>query len=114
MSPDLKILVIMREATRALMSHALGQTRESFEADRKTRSAILFEIVLQGEGAKRLTAGFRDGHPEVPWSQIAGMRDRIVHSFDAINLDIARDVVKIHAPAVLASLDQIIAEEPPP
>jgi hypothetical protein len=50
MNLDLKTLGIVRDATRALIGHAAGHTRESFEADRKTRSAILFEIVLQGEG----------------------------------------------------------------
>jgi uncharacterized protein with HEPN domain len=111
MNPDQQTLVIIREATRALIEHAAGHTRESFDADRKSRSAVLFEIVLQGEGAKRLSGGFRDRNPEIPWSQIAGMRDRIVHSFDAISFDIVWEVVQVHAPAVLSDLDRIIATE---
>ena len=63
---------------------------------------------------KRLSPEFRDRNPEVPWSQIAGMRDRLVHSFDAINFDIAWEVIRVHAPAVLADLDRIIAQEPSP
>jgi len=114
MNLDLKTLVIIRDATRALIDHAAGHTRASFEADRKTRSAILFEIVLQGEGVKRLSPEFRDRYPEVPWSQIAGMRDRLVHSFDSIRFDIVWDVAQVHAPGVLAALDQIIAKEPLP
>jgi uncharacterized protein with HEPN domain len=42
------------------------------------------------------------------------MRDRLVHSFDAINFDIAWEVIRVHAPAVLADLDRIIAQEPSP
>lgn len=64
MNLDVKTLVIIRDATRALIDHGAGHTRESFEADRKTRSAILFEIVIQGEGVKRLSPNFRDRNPE--------------------------------------------------
>jgi uncharacterized protein with HEPN domain len=114
MNLDLRTLVIIREATRALIDHAEGHTRESFDADRKTRSAVLFEVVIQGEGVKRLSPGFRDRYPEVPWAQIAGMRDRIVHSFDTIKFDIVWEVTQVHAASVLTVLDQIIAKEPGP
>ena len=79
MNLDLDTIRHIRYATRAMIDHASGHDRTSFEADRKTSSAVLFEIVVQGEGVKRLSPGFRDRHPEVPWSQIAGMRDRLVH-----------------------------------
>jgi len=111
MNLDLKTLVIIRDATRALIDHGSGHTRESFETDRKSRSAILFEIVLLGEGAKRFSPEFRARYPDVPWSQIAAMRDRLVHSFDTINFDIVWEVVNVHAPGVLTRLEEIIAKE---
>jgi uncharacterized protein with HEPN domain len=114
MNLDLKNLVIIRDATRALIDHGSGHDRMSFEADRKTRSAVLFEIVIQGEGVKRLSLGLRDRHPTVPWTQIAGMRDRIVHSFDAIDFDIVWGVARTIAPGLLVDLDQIIAQESNP
>ena len=114
MNLDLKTLAVIREATRALIDHGAGHSRESFERDRKSRSAILFEIVVLGEGAKRLSPAFRERHPEVPWSQIAGMRDRVVHSFDTTNFDIVWTVVRVHAPEVLTALEEIIAKESNP
>ena len=104
MNPDLRTLAIIRGATRALIDHGVGHTRDSFASDRKTRSAILFEIVLLGEGTKRLSAEFRERHPEVPWSPIARMRDRLVHSFDSIDFDIVWDVVSVQAPKLLTTL----------
>jgi uncharacterized protein with HEPN domain len=50
MSADVRTLVIIRDAAQALIDHGTGQSRDSFELDRKTRSAILFEIILIGEG----------------------------------------------------------------
>jgi uncharacterized protein with HEPN domain len=114
MSFDLKTLVIIRDAARALIDHAAGLSRTSFEADRKTRSAVLFEIILIGEGIKRLSPDPLGRYPKVAWSEAVGMRDRVAHSFDAIRFDIVWDVVKVHAPTLLSDLDQIIAQETNP
>jgi uncharacterized protein with HEPN domain len=114
MSPDLKTLAIIREATRAMIDHASGHDRVSFQSERKSRSAVLFEIVIQGEGVKRLSLDLRNRHPTVPWAQIAGMRDRLVHSFDAIDFDIVWDVAHILAPSLLGELDGVIAQESKP
>ena len=51
MNLDVKTLVIIREATSALIDHAAGRARVAFEADRKTRSAVLFEIIIIGDRA---------------------------------------------------------------
>jgi uncharacterized protein with HEPN domain len=114
MNLDLKTLVIIREATQAMIDHASGHDRPSFEAERKSRSAVLFEIVIQGEGVKRLSLDLRNRHPAVAWAQIAGMRDRLVHSFDLIDFDIVWNVAQIIAPGLLGSLDRIIAQESTP
>ncbi len=114
MNPELKALSIIREAARALIHHADGHTRDSFEADRKTRSAVLFELILIGEGAKRLSPDLLGRYPEVPWSQVVGMRDRLAHSFDAIKFDLVWRVVRDDGPTFLASLDRIIALESNP
>jgi uncharacterized protein with HEPN domain len=114
MNPDLKTLVIVRDAARALIDHAGGFSRVSFEGDRKTRSAVLFEIILIGEGIKRLSPDLLGRYPKVSWSEAVGMRDRLAHSFDAIRFDIVWEVVQVHAPAMLGDLDRIIAQETPP
>ena len=114
MSLDLKALVFLRDAARAVIDHAVGQTRDSFEAERKTRSAVLFEIILIGGRIKRLSSGLLGRYPEGPWFQAVGMRDRLAHSFDAIRFDIVWDVVQVHAPPLLGDLDRIIALETDP
>ena len=114
MNLDLKTLVIIREATSALIDHAAGLARVAFEADRKTRSAVLFEIIIIGEGIKRLSPALLGRHPQVRWSEVVGMRDRVAHSFDAVRFDIVWDVIQVHAPALLGDLDRIIALETNP
>jgi uncharacterized protein with HEPN domain len=114
MSLDLKTLVIIREAITALIDHAAGLARAALDADRKTRSAVLFEIIIIGEGIKRLSPDLLGRYPQVPWSEVVGMRDRHAHSFDAIRFDIVWDVIQLHAPALLGDLDRVIALEVTP
>ena len=111
MGLDLKALVMIQEAAAAVIGHASGHDRRSFELERKSRSAVLFEIVIQGEGVKRLSLDVRKRHLSVPWAEIAGMRDRIVHSFDVIDFDIVWDVAQTIAPSLLVDLDRVIADE---
>src|SRR5262249_10417432 len=112
MTADSGYVQRLREAAVALVEHVHGHSQASFEADRKTRSAVLYEIVLIGEGAKRLSPEFRARHPGVPWKQIAGMRDRVVHSFDEVDLELVWDVAQVHAPRLILDLGQIAAREP--
>jgi uncharacterized protein with HEPN domain len=69
MNPDLDFLNVIRQAASAAVAHVGDQERLSFEADRKSLSAVLYEIVVIGEGVKRLSPEFRSEHPEVPWKQ---------------------------------------------
>lgn len=61
--------------------------REVFRQDLKTQSAVLHQLQIIGEAAKRLSASLRELHPEVPWELMAGMRNRIIHGYDAVDLD---------------------------
>jgi uncharacterized protein with HEPN domain len=111
MNPDLDFLNAIREAAMAVTQHVSGHDRISFEADRKTRSAVLYEIVVMGEGVKRLSPEFRANHPNVSWKQIAGMRDRVVHSFDEVDVGVVWNVTTLHAPSLVVTIDSIKALE---
>ncbi|MFM6408390.1 MAG: DUF86 domain-containing protein, partial [Microcystis sp.] len=57
-------------------------------------SAILYQITIIGEATKRLSVIFRQQHPEIPWREMAGMRDVIVHKYDQLDLDVVWDIVE--------------------
>ncbi len=111
MNPDLALLNVIRRAARAVTEHVGDYDRITFEADRKSLSAVLYEFVVMGEGVKRLSAEFRLAHPQVPWKRVAGMRDRVVHSFDEVDFDLVWDVIKVHAPSLIMVLDDLKAQE---
>jgi uncharacterized protein with HEPN domain len=111
MSGDLGYVQGMRQAAAALVEYAHGHSQASLEADRKTRSAVLYEIVVIGEGVKRLSPEFRALYPGVPWKRIAGTRDRVVHSFDEIDPELIWNVAEVHIPRLLLDLGEIEARE---
>jgi len=75
------LLDILKAAQYALeFMGDIDQTR--FLDDFKTQSAVLHQLLLLGEGVKRLSGDYRVDHPEIPWRMIAGMRDRLIHEYD--------------------------------
>ena len=60
-------------------------SKTSFVSDKRTHLAVLYEITVTGEIVKRLSSEFRQNHPEIPWKQIAGMRDKLVHDYNKVD-----------------------------
>jgi uncharacterized protein with HEPN domain len=101
------------KAARLMRDFSAGLTRTQFNADLKTQSAVLHQIIILGEAVKRLSMEFRRAHLSVPWDRIDGMRDRCVHGYDNVDVDIVWDVVSNHAPKVIAYLESIVPKPPP-
>jgi uncharacterized protein with HEPN domain len=100
------------KAARLIRDFGAGLTRPQFDVDFKTQSAVLHQIIILGEAVKRLSGEFRQAHSSVPWAEIAGMRDRCVHGYDNVDLDIVWDVAFRHAPKVIAYLEAIVPKPP--
>lgn len=87
---------ILEAVDRILLFGQDGETR--FRTDVRTQDAIIRNLQVMGEAVKKVSAQTRDAHPEIPWKDIAGMRDRVVHDYFGISLDIVWDVVVNHIP----------------
>jgi uncharacterized protein with HEPN domain len=90
---DDESLIDIERAARRVLRYASGCDRISLETNDKKVSAILYQITIIGEATKRLSQDFRQQHPAIPWREIAGMRDVIVHEYDQVDLDVVWDVV---------------------
>jgi uncharacterized protein with HEPN domain len=70
-------------------------------------------LLVLGEGAKRLSTVFRDEHPDVPWKAIAGMRDRLLHGYDDVDLDLVWKTVDEDLRALLKRLEGLAPRRDP-
>lgn len=91
----------MLEAIQLSQSYIEGMAKEDFLQDKKTQQAVILNIVILGEAATKLVADcpeFVNQHPEIPWQQMRGMRNRMAHGYFEINLDIIWDTVQTALP----------------
>jgi uncharacterized protein with HEPN domain len=87
-----------------------GLAYRQFEEDFRTNFAVIRALEIIGEATKRLPMSVRERYPEIPWTGMAGMRDRIIHGYDTVDLQIVWDVVKQDIPAIKPQIQQILAD----
>jgi uncharacterized protein with HEPN domain len=85
-------------------------TYEQFEADFRINFAVVRALEIVGEATKRLPAALRDEYPDIPWREMAGMRDRIIHGYDTVNLRIVWDTTRHRIPIVKPQIEQILTD----
>ncbi|MDZ7728672.1 MAG: DUF86 domain-containing protein [Dehalococcoidia bacterium] len=97
-------------AAELISSFIQGMSLDEFRADRKTRSAVLHELMVIGEATKRLSPAFREAHSEVAWGEIAGMRDMIAHQYDRISTGIAWETSTLRVPGLHDYVQRVLEE----
>ena len=99
----------MLDTATRLRALAGARTRDAFETDEVGQLALLHLIQRLGESASRLSADFRADHPEFPWVEMIGMRNRIVHGYDDLDPDIVWRVAREDIEPVIAALERALA-----
>ena len=87
-----------------------GVTYNQFETDFRINFAVVRALEIVGEATKRLPMTLRDQYPGIPWKQMAGMRDRIIHGYDIVDLEIVWDVVRQDIPKIKPQIEQILRD----
>jgi uncharacterized protein with HEPN domain len=103
----------MRDYAAEAVRFSQGRSRADLDVDRMFMLATCRLLEMLGEAACQLPQPTRDAAPQVPWSQIIGLRHRLVHAYDLINLDIIWNIVTADLPPLIASLDALIASSSP-
>jgi uncharacterized protein with HEPN domain len=78
----LDILIAARRAVRFLE----GMTWEAFEQSELHQNAVMRPLEIIGEAARRVSQDTRDAYPDIPWDQMIGMRNRLIHEYSRVNL----------------------------
>jgi len=87
-----------------------GMPKEAFLNDKRTQRAVIMSLIIIGEAATKVMDGhsrFIQAHPEVPWSSMRNMRNRMAHGYFDINLDIVCETVQAWLPMLLDQLPAV-------
>ncbi len=87
-----------------------GATYEDFAGDGKTVFAVIRALEIVGEAAKRIPDSVKDEYPEIPWRDIAGMRDKLIHGYSGVNLRVVWETVKNDIPSTGPLFEKILKD----
>lgn len=84
-----------------------GKSRADLDTNRVVSLALVRLMEIVGEAANRVTTTTRLQYPNIPWSQIVSLRNRLIHGYDTINLDILWKILSEDLPTLITELDRI-------
>ena len=90
------------------IKHLEAISLQEFNMDEILSSAISFKFVQISENVKKLPLSINEVYPTIPWNKISGLRNRIVHDYGSIQLDIIYNTVKDDLPKLIVDLNEII------
>ncbi len=96
----------IRQAIRFILEHA--KRKRDLQRDPVLRFAVERNLAVIGEAAKRVPEAFRKQHADIPWKEMAGMRDMMVHQYDGIDIDEMWSAIENDMPDVLDAIDRIL------
>ena len=99
----------MRDHAQEAMALLAGKSRSELESDRVLSLAVVRLLEILGEATRRVPTEIQQAHPAIPWSYIVGMRNRLIHGYDRVDLDIVWSVVVADRPPLVARLEALTA-----
>ncbi len=81
---------------------------ENFKEDDKTSSAVIRKFEIIGEATKNIPQDIKEKYPDIPWKEMAGFRDKLIHFYFGIKYDIVWNTVKLRLPALKESMENVL------
>src|SRR5438552_2963419 len=104
---DSELLSDIREALDRITNYVAGMSYEGFLSDKKTQDAVIRNLEILGEAAKKISGQVRSAYPAIPWKSMAGARDRLIHHYFGVNLDIVWNIVATELPQVALQIKEL-------
>jgi uncharacterized protein with HEPN domain len=90
---DTVYLKHMNDSIDKIIRYAGELDQNEFLKDEMVQDAVIRQIEIVGEASKRLSPGFKDTHPEIPWKDIVGMRNKLIHDYMGVDIDAVWDTI---------------------
>ena len=99
------------DTARKALGLVVGKTSSDYDEDELLRLALTHLIQVIGEAARHVSRQLRDGHPEIPWQEIVGMRHKVVHHYMNVDEDIVWRTVTQEIEPLVEKLESILPPE---
>ena len=105
MQRDLQFLLDILQSAELIMTYKAQYSKEEFIENIQLQDSIIRRLLVIAEAAKRVSEATRQTLPNISWQEINGMRNRLVHEYDEIDLNIVWDVIQSEIPSLIESLN---------
>jgi len=100
----------MLDAVREAISFSMGKSRSALDGDRMLVLSLVKEIEIIGEAASKVSKETQAAYPEIPWPELIGIRNRLIHAYFDVNLDIVWQTVVEDLPVLLSKLEEVFPD----
>jgi uncharacterized protein with HEPN domain len=97
------------DSVHAVEEFVRGMTFEDFASDRKTIYAVIRAMEVMGEAAKKIPEAVRSAHPAIPWKQMAGIRDKLIHEYFGVELDVLWKTIQEDLPSLKTAIEDLVS-----
>ncbi|MGB3492834.1 MAG: DUF86 domain-containing protein [Elainellaceae cyanobacterium] len=112
MQRDLQSLLDMLESARLATCYIAETSKADFLLDIQLQDAVIRRLAIIGEAVRRVSEPTRQALPTIPWSEIGGMRNRLIHEYDDLDLDTVWETVKTSLPLLIEELEKVVPPKP--
>ena len=105
---DLVYVGQMLDMSRKAVEKTKSKNRKAYDTDENLRLALTHLVQIIGEAARHVSPAFQKSHPEIPWSEVIGMRHKVVHDYLDVDEDIVWEVVTEDLPSLAKQLEKLV------
>ncbi|GAB6182279.1 HepT-like ribonuclease domain-containing protein [Thermodesulfovibrio hydrogeniphilus] len=111
MKRDYKLFIKdILEAIERIEKFTKNMDYQAFFEDEKTNSAVVWQILIIGEATKNIPKVIKEKYKDIPWKEMAGMRDKISHAYFGIDFEIVWKVIQDRLPEIKPKIEKILKE----
>lgn len=110
MYKDETYLKHIRDAIWAIETYTDGLIYEDFLDDNLIQDGVVRQLGIVGEATKNISSDFRESHTDIPWRDVAGMRDKLIHGYNQVDLDIVWKTVQEDLPKLKEQVGKLLED----